>query len=104
MTARAGSSAAPAAGMSAGPSVGDREVVLPGSTVMWLHRILHLCDHVPDHKTWHPPGNHLLAPSILATSGEIRPGPRYLKIRQLSQGNGHPENVPAHGTHAYRQP
>jgi hypothetical protein len=29
---------------------------------------------------------------------------RYLKIRQLSQGNGHPENVPAHGSTRYRQP
>ncbi len=29
---------------------------------------------------------------------------RYLKIRQMSQGTGHPENVPAHGTQRYRQP
>jgi hypothetical protein len=26
---------------------------------------------------------------------------RYLKIRQMSQGQGHPENVPATGTSAY---
>jgi hypothetical protein len=29
---------------------------------------------------------------------------RYLKIRQMSQGNGHPENVPAGGSQAYPQP
>jgi hypothetical protein len=29
-----------------------------GVLYLWLHRILHLCDHVPNHKTWHPPGNH----------------------------------------------
>jgi uncharacterized protein DUF6893 len=28
---------------------------------------------------------------------------RYLKIRQLSQGNGHPQNVPLKGTKAYPQ-
>jgi hypothetical protein len=28
----------------------------------------------------------------------------HLKIRQMSQGDGHPENVPAHGTQGYRQP
>jgi hypothetical protein len=28
---------------------------------------------------------------------------RYLKIRQLSQGYGHPRNVPAGGTKAYPQ-
>jgi hypothetical protein len=26
---------------------------------------------------------------------------RYLKIKQISMGNGHPENVPAHGRTAY---
>ena len=29
---------------------------------------------------------------------------RYLKIRQLSQGQGHPENVPVGGTSAYPHP
>ena len=29
---------------------------------------------------------------------------RYLKIRQMSAGNGHPENVPAGGSRAYPQP
>jgi hypothetical protein len=29
---------------------------------------------------------------------------RYLKIKQLSQGQGHPENVPAGGTSAYPRP
>ena len=28
---------------------------------------------------------------------------RYLKIKQMSQGNGHPENVPAHGAVRYPQ-
>ena len=26
---------------------------------------------------------------------------RYLKIKQMSAGDGHPENVPAGGTHRY---
>jgi len=29
---------------------------------------------------------------------------RYIQIRQLSQGDGHPQNVPAHGRTAYPQP
>ena len=29
---------------------------------------------------------------------------RYLKIKQMSMGNGHPENVPASGSHAYARP
>ena len=29
---------------------------------------------------------------------------RYLKIKQMSAGNGHPENVPAGGSHAYALP
>jgi hypothetical protein len=29
---------------------------------------------------------------------------RYLKIKQMSAGNGHPENVPAGGSRAYPQP
>jgi hypothetical protein len=29
---------------------------------------------------------------------------RYLKIKQMSQSDGHPENVPVHGTQAYRLP
>lgn len=29
---------------------------------------------------------------------------RYLKIRQMSRGDGHPENVPAEGTQGYRHP
>jgi hypothetical protein len=29
---------------------------------------------------------------------------RYLKIKQMSMGNGHPENVPASGSHAYAHP
>lgn len=29
---------------------------------------------------------------------------RYLKIKQMSAGAGHPENVPASGTHRYSRP
>jgi hypothetical protein len=29
---------------------------------------------------------------------------RYLKIKQMSTGGGHPGNVPVGGTHAYPQP
>jgi hypothetical protein len=29
---------------------------------------------------------------------------RYVKIRQMSYGNGHPENVPARGRAAYPHP
>ena len=29
---------------------------------------------------------------------------RYLKIRQMSEGDGHPGNVPAVGAHAYPEP
>ena len=29
---------------------------------------------------------------------------RYLKIKQMSLGNGHPENVPAGGSQAYPKP
>jgi hypothetical protein len=29
---------------------------------------------------------------------------RYLKIKQMSTGSGHPENVPASGTQAYPKP
>lgn len=29
---------------------------------------------------------------------------RYFKIKQMSQGGGHPENVPVHGIQRYRQP
>jgi hypothetical protein len=29
---------------------------------------------------------------------------RYLKVRQMSWGTGHPENVPVSGSHAYPDP
>jgi hypothetical protein len=29
---------------------------------------------------------------------------RYLKVRQMSSGTGHPENVPVTGSHAYPDP
>jgi hypothetical protein len=29
---------------------------------------------------------------------------RYLKIKQMSLGNGHPENVPAEGSQSYPKP
>jgi hypothetical protein len=48
----------------------------------------------------------LLIPAVLglliaAQWPDIR---RYLKIKQLSQGQGHPENVPVGGTGAYVHP
>ena len=48
----------------------------------------------------------LLIPEVLgllipAQWPDIR---RYLKIKQLSQGQGHPENVPVRGTSAYPHP
>ena len=47
----------------------------------------------------------LLIPAMLAALvGSQWPDiMRYLKIRQMSQGGGHPENVPAGGTIAYPQ-
>ena len=53
------------------------------------------------HKAW-----LLLIPAALglliaAQWPDIR---RYLKIKQLSQGQGYPENVPAGGTSAYPHP
>jgi hypothetical protein len=29
---------------------------------------------------------------------------RYMKVKQMSSGTGHPENVPAGGSHAYPDP
>jgi hypothetical protein len=29
---------------------------------------------------------------------------RYLKVKQMSSGTGHPENVPVSGSHAYPDP
>jgi hypothetical protein len=47
----------------------------------------------------------LLIPAMLAALvGSQWPDiMRYLKIRQMSQGQGHPENVPAEGTIFYPQ-
>lgn len=46
----------------------------PGVLCLWPHRILHLCDHVPDKKTWHPPGNHLTAPARYRSEGHGEAG------------------------------
>jgi hypothetical protein len=48
----------------------------------------------------------LLIPTALgAMTASVWPDlMRYVKIRQMSYGNGHPENVPAHGRAAYPHP
>jgi hypothetical protein len=37
-------------------------------------------------------------------AGQAQDIARYVKIKQMSSGTGHPENVPASGTKAYPQP
>jgi hypothetical protein len=48
-----------------------------------------------------------LFPAVVALGGLIatqwQDAVRYLKIKQMSYGNGHPENVPARGRAAYPQ-
>jgi hypothetical protein len=39
-----------------------------------------------------------------AVAGQRQDIARYLKIKQMSSGTGHPENVPAGGSQAYPQP
>ena len=48
----------------------------------------------------------LLIPAVLGLliAGQWPDIRRYLKIKQLSQGQGHPENVPVGGTGAYVHP
>jgi hypothetical protein len=38
--------------------------------------------------------------AVLAAS-QWREVSRYLKLRQMSSGSGHPENVPVEGSHSY---
>jgi hypothetical protein len=38
----------------------------PGVLCLRLHRILHPCARVTEHKTWHPPRNYLPAPDATA--------------------------------------
>jgi len=47
----------------------------------------------------------LLATALLGTfvASQWQDLRRYVKIRQMSTGQGHPENVPAEGTSAYPQ-
>jgi hypothetical protein len=47
----------------------------------------------------------LLATALLGTfvASQWQDLRRYVKIRQMSTGQGHPENVPAEGTIAYPQ-
>ena len=46
-----------------------------------------------------------LVPAGLAVliAGQWRDISRYIKIKQISSGQGHPENVPAHGRISYPQ-
>lgn len=51
----------------------------------------------------------LRVPAMLVAAGLIVASQRqdiarYLRIRQMSRGPGHPENVPAGGTHHYPGP
>ena len=43
----------------------------------------------------------LLASVAVLAASQWREISRYLKIKQMSQGDGHPEAVPAEGGHAY---
>jgi hypothetical protein len=43
------------------------------------------------------------AAALIATS-QRKDVARYLKIKQMSRGGGHPENVPAGGSHSYPSP
>ncbi len=45
-----------------------------------------------------------IAAAALAVASQWPDISRYLKIRQMSSGQGHPENVPAGGSHQYRTP
>jgi len=38
---------------------------------------------------------------VLAARDQRHDAARYLKIKQMSLGRGHPENVPAGGSHSY---
>jgi hypothetical protein len=48
----------------------------------------------------------LLIPAVAAalTASQWQDIARYMKIKQMSHGNGHPQNVPAGGRTAYPQP
>ena len=46
----------------------------------------------------------LTAAAALVIAEQRRDITRYLKIKQMSIGHGHPESVPASGTQAYAQP
>ena len=53
--------------------------------------------------------NKLLRSAVVAAVGWLAWSQRqdivrYLKIKQMSAGDGHPGNVPAGGTHAYPAP
>jgi hypothetical protein len=49
-------------------------------------------------KTWLVAG---LIGIALAARNQRHDAARYLKIKQMSIGSGHPENVPAGGSHSY---
>jgi hypothetical protein len=42
-----------------------------------------------------------IAGAALIVRNQRRDATRYLKIKQMSMGNGHPENVPAGGSRQY---
>jgi hypothetical protein len=45
----------------------------------------------------------LVAVALIARSQQ-KDVSRYMKIKQMSMGGGHPENVPAGGSHSYPTP
>jgi hypothetical protein len=46
----------------------------------------------------------LLAGAVQTVTAQWREIVRYLRIEQMSLGQGHPENVPARGSHSYPAP
>jgi hypothetical protein len=46
----------------------------------------------------------LLADAVRAVTAQWHEIVRYLRIEQMSLGRGHPENVPARGSHSYPAP
>jgi hypothetical protein len=46
----------------------------------------------------------LVGAAALIAKSQRQDATRYLKIKQMSMGDGHPENVPAGGSHSYPSP
>jgi hypothetical protein len=46
----------------------------------------------------------LVGAAVLIGTSQRKDIARYLKIKNMSSGGGHPENVPAGGSHSYPSP